>query len=78
MHISRATILQMVYLIPTCYTMRNALFWGIARRRVVVIPGFFGMKKVKTHVWTQQITSLSTLYDFILYKLILKILIFQF
>ena len=57
--------------------MRNALFWAIAQR-VVVIAGFFDVKNVKTHVWTQQIASLSTLYDFVLYKLILRILIFQF
>jgi len=57
--------------------MRNALFWAIAQQ-VVVISEFFDMKKVKKHVWTQQITSLSNLYDFVLYKLILRILIFQF
>ena len=47
--------------------------WAIAQR-VVVIPGFFDTKKVKTYVWTQQIT----LYDFMFYKMILRILIFQF
>jgi len=55
----------------------KALFWAIAQR-VVVIPGFLDMKKVKTYVWTQQITSLPTLYDYISYKMILRILIFQF